>query len=110
VEQALVACHPAVEQAAVVRVPDAVLGQRVFGVTLADGTRDSVVSEILRNAATRLASCKVPEGLEVVDELPRRALSEADRNMSKTMALDMSHIADSPRDEQPRFFKRPCFV
>ncbi len=90
VEQALVACHPAVEQAAVVGVPDAVLGQRVFGfVTLAGGTKDSVVSEILRNVATRLASYKVPEGLEVVDELPRNALSKVDRNMLKTMALDI---------------------
>src|SRR6202011_1401723 len=80
VEQALVACHPAVEQAAVVGIPDAALGERVFGfVKLVDGTRDAVVSEILRNVATRLASYKVPEGLRIVDELPRNALSKGDR-------------------------------
>jgi len=106
VEQALVACHPAVEQAAVVGIPDAVLGQRVFGfVTLADGTRDTVVSKILRNVATRLASYKVPEGLEVIDELPRNALSKVDRNMLKTMALDISktgQIGAAPsRMQQP---------
>jgi long-chain acyl-CoA synthetase len=72
VEQALVAAHPAVEQAAVVGIPDAVLGQRVFGfVKLADGTSDTVLSEILGNVATRLAAYKVPEALRVVDELPR---------------------------------------
>ncbi len=87
VEQALVASHPAVEEAAVVGIPDAVLGQRVFGfVKLADGTKDTVVSEILRRVATRLASYKVPEGLIIVNELPRNLLSKVDRNMLQTMA------------------------
>ncbi|SHK51327.1 long-chain acyl-CoA synthetase [Bradyrhizobium lablabi] len=87
VEQALVASHPAVREAAVVGIPDAVLGQRVFGfVRLADGTKDTVVSEILGNVATRLASYKVPEGLEILDELPRNALSKVDRNALQAMA------------------------
>jgi long-chain acyl-CoA synthetase len=86
VEQALVACHPAVEEAAVVGLPDAVLGQRVFGfVILADGSRDTVVSEVLREVATRLASYKVPEGLSILDEMPRNALSKVDRNALQTM-------------------------
>src|SRR5216684_12571 len=87
VEQALVASHPAVREAAVVGIPDAVLGQRVFGfVTLADGTKDTVVCEILGSLATRLASYKVPEGLAVLDELPRDALSKIDRNVLQVMA------------------------
>ena len=70
-----------------VGIPDAVLGQRVFGfVTLAKGMRDTIVSEILGNVATRLASYKVPEGLRIVDELPRNGLSKVDRNMLQTMA------------------------
>jgi long-chain acyl-CoA synthetase len=87
VEQALIAAHPAVEEAAVVGIPDAALGQRVFGfVKLANRTKDTVLSEILRNVATRLASYKVPEGLRIVDELPRNALSKVDRNMLQAMA------------------------
>ena len=87
VEEALVASHPTVREAAVVGIPDAVLGQRVFGfVKLADGTKDTVVSEILRNVASRLASYKVPESLEVLDELPRNALSKVDRNALQVMA------------------------
>jgi acyl-CoA synthetase (AMP-forming)/AMP-acid ligase II len=87
VEQALVASHPAVEQAAVVGLPDAVLGQRVFGfVKLSGRATETIRSEILRNVATRLASYKVPEGLEILDELPRNALSKVDRNALLTMA------------------------
>src|SRR6202790_4900674 len=87
VEQALLAAHPAVEEAAIVGIPDAVLGQRVFGfVKLADGTKHTVVSEILRNVASRLASYKVPESLEVLDELPRNALRKVDRKILQTMA------------------------
>jgi long-chain acyl-CoA synthetase len=88
VEEALVACHPAVEEAAVVGVPDAVLGQRVFGfVKLVNRMKDTIVSEILRSVATRLASYKVPETLEMLDELPRNALSKVDRNVLQTMAV-----------------------
>jgi long-chain acyl-CoA synthetase len=87
VEEALIACHPAVEEAAVVGIPDVVLGQRVFGfVKLAAGTNDTIVSEILGNVATRLASYKVPEDLCVLDQLPRNALSKVDRNMLQAMA------------------------
>jgi acyl-CoA synthetase (AMP-forming)/AMP-acid ligase II len=93
VEQALVASHPAVEEAAVVGIPDAVLGQRVFGfVKLAKRATDTVVSEILRNVATRLASYKVPERLEILDALPRNALSKVDRNLLQAMAASTDKV------------------
>ena len=70
-------------------MPDAVLGQRVFGfVSLAAGTNDTIVSKILGNVATRLASYKVPEGLRVLDQLPRNALSKVDRNALQAMVRE----------------------
>jgi acyl-CoA synthetase (AMP-forming)/AMP-acid ligase II len=87
VEEALVACHPAVEQAVAVGKPDPVLGQRVFGfVKLAAGAKQDVVAEILQNVAGRLAPYKVPEALRVIDALPRNALSKVDRKALERMA------------------------
>jgi long-chain acyl-CoA synthetase len=87
IEQALVACHSAVEEAAVVGIPDVVLGQGVFGfVKLAEGTKDTVLHQILRNVAKGLASYKVPDGLVILDELPRNTLGKVDRNMLQGMA------------------------
>jgi long-chain acyl-CoA synthetase len=86
VEEALVASHPAVEEAAVVGKPDAVLGQRVFGfVKLVSGTKKTVVAEIPENVAKRIASYKVPEDLLVLDALPRNALSKVDRKRLQAM-------------------------
>jgi long-chain acyl-CoA synthetase len=49
----------------------------VFGFgKLAAAARDTVISEILRNVATWLASYTDPESLRVLDELPRDALSK----------------------------------
>jgi long-chain acyl-CoA synthetase len=105
VEQALVASHPAVEAAAVVGIPDSVLGQRVFGfVKLANGAKDSVVSEVLGNVATRLAAYKVPNRLAILDEFPRNALSKLDRKMLQTMASDIAsrpRIEAAPPDQRP---------
>jgi long-chain acyl-CoA synthetase len=108
VEEALVASHPAVEEAAVVGVPDAVLGERVFGfLKLANGTKDTVVSEILRNVATRLASYKVPEGLEILDKLPRNALSKVDRNGLQAMATEINEPRRRPIAAMPSQPRQP---
>jgi long-chain acyl-CoA synthetase len=99
VEEALLACHPAVAEAAVVGRPDEVLGQRVFGfVKLAAGANETVIPEILKKVAQRLASYKVPEDLHAVDALPRNALSKVDRNMLQTMICEI----------RPRFRSGPA--
>ncbi|MEH2508891.1 long-chain acyl-CoA synthetase [Nitrobacteraceae bacterium AZCC 1564] len=90
VEEALVASHSAVKEAVVVGVPDAVLGQRIFGfVILADSAGETVVSEILENVGVRLAAYKIPEDLKVIDKLPLTALGKIDRKKLSQAASDL---------------------
>jgi long-chain acyl-CoA synthetase len=102
----VLAAHPSVEDAAVVGVADDVLGQRVFGfVKIANVTKPTIVAEILAFAAKRLASYKVPEGLAVVDDFPRNALSKVNRKALTVMAEKANRLrfgdASSQSDKQP---------
>jgi acyl-CoA synthetase (AMP-forming)/AMP-acid ligase II len=98
IEEALVACHPAVAEAGVVGMPDLVLGQRVFGfVKLAPDAKEGVVAEIMKNVAGRLAPYKVPEGLGVIEAMPRNALGKVDRRALERMTDE--HAGAHPRPE-----------
>lgn len=79
VEQVLMG-HPAVRDAAVFGVQDAVLGQRVAAlVQLTNAVSDSVLDDIRASAMARLADYKVPERLHVVSAVPRNSLGKVDR-------------------------------
>jgi acyl-CoA synthetase (AMP-forming)/AMP-acid ligase II len=94
VERVLVA-HPAVCDAAVVGIPDEILGQRVVGlVNLADNSDESVLPDILADAKARLADYKVPEWLDVVDEIPRNALGKIERKLLLNMTSDPKNRSD----------------
>jgi acyl-CoA synthetase (AMP-forming)/AMP-acid ligase II len=76
----VLASHPAVIDAAVVGIPDKVLGQRVAGfVQLKAGAAPTTVNDVLKAATSQLADYKVPEHLEAIAAIPRNALGKADR-------------------------------
>jgi len=86
VEQAIIATDPAVEEAAVVGVPDELFGQRVLAfVRLANGAAGSAVRELPTKLATRLAAYKIPERFLIVDHLPRNLLGKVDRKRLQAM-------------------------
>jgi long-chain acyl-CoA synthetase len=81
--------HPAVCDAAVIGIPDDIFGQRVVGlVSLADNSSPSVLDDILAHTKARLADYKVPEWLDVVDEIPRNALGKIERKLLLVMTPD----------------------
>jgi acyl-CoA synthetase (AMP-forming)/AMP-acid ligase II len=90
--------HPAVHEAAVVGVPDPVLGERVAGLVQLSACAPSVEpDEILDFATERLADYKVPETLQIVDQIPRNTLGKIDRQSVLTMILNYGSPDDAFR-------------
>jgi acyl-CoA synthetase (AMP-forming)/AMP-acid ligase II len=75
VEQALQS-HPAVDDAAVIGVPDAVWGECVRAVVVLKARHAVGQEEITEHCRQRLAGFKKPESVVFVDELPRNPLGK----------------------------------
>ncbi|MBI4199487.1 MAG: long-chain-fatty-acid--CoA ligase [Chloroflexi bacterium] len=75
VEQALQS-HPAVEEAAVIGVPDAQWGERVRAIVVVKRGQRLKEEELIEYCRQRLASYKKPESVVFVKEVPRNPLGK----------------------------------
>ncbi|MEV5831437.1 AMP-binding protein [Spirillospora sp. NPDC052242] len=76
----VLAAHPALEEVAVVGVPDAMMGQKVGAVAVPRPGETVDPGELVRLAGERLADFKVPQYLVLQDDpLPRNAGGKVDK-------------------------------
>lgn len=86
VEEALVT-HPAIREAAVVGVPDAVFGETpVAFVVLKHGTALDT-GELMTHARKSLSEFKVPQTIRIVAELPLGKTGKVDKRVLRELAL-----------------------
>lgn len=90
----LLAGWPAVREAAVVGVPDEVLGERMCVAVVPAGNAPSLEDVKQRLLGAGLAVFKLPERLVTLDALPRNALAKVVRGELRTKVLDA--LARSP--------------
>ena len=84
VEAALYA-HSAIREAAVLPVPDELLGSRLRAVIAADGASALTRQEVVEHCLQRLPRYMVPDVVEFCEALPRTSTGKVDRTLLARM-------------------------
>lgn len=77
--EGVLSSHPSVSQAAVVGVPDEVLGEVGAAFVVPEGGRATSTEELREWCRARLADYKAPDVVHVVEALPLTAMSKVDK-------------------------------
>jgi long-chain acyl-CoA synthetase len=73
--------HPAVLEAAAFGVPDAARGEAVWAAVVLRPGEEVSPRELQARCREKLASYKVPRGIEILKELPKNALGKVTRHI-----------------------------
>jgi acyl-CoA synthetase (AMP-forming)/AMP-acid ligase II len=97
--EGVLAEHPGVAEVAIIPRPDPVMGEIGVAVVVPNPPgRGPELDELRAFAASRLAGYKLPEGVEVVEALPRTPMEKVDRRaLQETLA--QTHDGRPPRTQ-----------
>jgi fatty-acyl-CoA synthase len=85
--EAVLRRHPSVKEAAVVGVPDAARGERIFAYVVATPAFDFDAKVLLAHCATEASKYKMPDHIEACASLPLTVTGKLQRNELKQMAM-----------------------
>jgi non-ribosomal peptide synthetase component E (peptide arylation enzyme) len=102
----LLAGWPAAKEAAVVGVPDDVLGERMCVAVVPAGDPPTLEATKTWLSRAGLAVFKLPERLVVVDALPRNAMNKVVRGALREMVIGQI-AAPEPETRPPRLGSMP---
>lgn len=86
--EAVLLRHPSVHDAAVVGVPDAVRGERIFAFVVLSGRENFDAGALMRHCAAEASRYKVPDHIESCSSLPLTATGKLQRRELKRMAVE----------------------
>jgi long-chain acyl-CoA synthetase len=94
--EAVLCDHPDVHEAAVVGLPDPVLGERVCAVVIPRAGATPTLEDIRAFSLPRLAAFKCPEAMYVTSDVPRTATGKtAKRDLRSRLVADGQHVVRS---------------
>jgi amino acid adenylation domain-containing protein len=92
--------HPAIREAAVLPVPDELLGSRLRAVVTADGAGNLTREDVLDHCRQWLPGYMVPDVIEFRDTLPRTSTGKVDRVGLAQEQHELEPAADGLRDKR----------
>jgi acyl-CoA synthetase (AMP-forming)/AMP-acid ligase II len=92
--------HPAIREAAVLPVPDDLLGSRLLAVVTADGDSNLTRENVLDHCRRWLPSYMVPEMVEFREEMPRTSTGKVDRTGLARERDELEPTGDGRRNKR----------
>jgi len=92
--------HPAIREAAVLPVPDELLGSRLRAVVIADGGSDLTREKVQDHCRRWLPAYMVPDIVEFREEMPRTSTGKVDRTGLARERNELESAGDGRRDKR----------